>query len=86
MSLAVSAATHTISPAHISSVKMRTRKTKRKKGAASYRLDPKKAGTRNSLLGTRATGHTLFVEIRLVSSDINGTRSNMSHPSLISRI
>jgi len=84
MSLAVSAATHTITPTHISCVKMRTRK--RKKGTASYRPDPKKAGTRNSLLGTRVTGHTSFVEIRLVSSGINRTRSNMSRPSPISRI
>jgi hypothetical protein len=84
MSLAVSAATQTITPTHISCVKMRTRK--RKKGTASYRPDPKKAGTRNSLSGTRATGHTSFVEIRLVSSGINWTRSNMSRPSPISRI
>ena len=85
MSLAVSAATHTITPTHISYVKMRTR-TKRKKRAASYRPDPKKAGIPNSVLGTRVTGHTSFVEIRLVSSGINRPRSNMSRPSPISRI
>lgn len=85
MNLAVSAVTQTITPTHISYAKTRTR-TKMKKRAASYRPDPKKAGIRNSLLGTRVTGHTSSVEIRLVSSGINLPRSNMSRPSPISRI
>ena len=87
MSLAVSAATRTITPTYMSYSKTRTRKTKRKNRAASLHPDPRKeAGIRNSLLGTRVTGHTSFVEIRLASSGINRTRSNMSRPSPISRI
>jgi len=66
-------------------IKMRTR-MKTKKGVANYLPDPKKAGIHNSLLGTRVTDHTSFVGIRLVSSGINRTMLNTSHPSPISRI
>lgn len=66
-------------------IKMRT-KMKTKKGAANYLPVPKKAGIHNSLLVTRVTDHTSFVGIRLVSSGINRTMLNTSHPSPISRI
>ena len=86
MSLEVSAAIHTITPTYISYSKMRTRKRKRKNRAASLHPDPRKeVGIHNSLLGTRVTDPTSFVEIRLVSSGINRTTLNTSPRSPISR-
>jgi hypothetical protein len=55
--------------------KMRMR-MKKKAWAAVYLPAPKKGEIRNSLLGTRVTGHTSFGEIRLVSSGINRTKLN----------
>jgi hypothetical protein len=85
MSSAVSVTTLTTTPIHSSLAKTRTR-TKKREVVADYLPDPKTAGIHNSLLGTRVTGHMSFVEIRLVSSGINRTISNTSHPSPISRI
>jgi hypothetical protein len=76
----------TIIPTNYYYAKMRMRMKKRKAWAAVYLPAPKEREIRNSLLGTRVTGHTSSGEIRLVSSGINRTRLNTSPQLPISRI